>query len=84
MSKISKLTKHRIMLLGGIIDENIHESDLIRVWFDKDLMTITKNGDLWYLVFKDEMTRSPENELDLAVRFLVNYTGNYRVHNTKG
>lgn len=72
------------MLLGGIIDENIHESDLIRVWFDKDLMTITKNGDLWYLVFKDEMTRSPENELGLAVRFLVNYTGNYRVHNTKG
>lgn len=72
------------MLLGGIIDENIHESDLIRVWFDKDLMTITKNGDLWYLVFKDKITMSPENEPDLAVRFLVNYTGNYRVHNTKG
>ena len=84
MSKITKLTKQRIMLLGGNIDENINESDLIRVWFDKDLMTLTRNGDLWYLAFKGEMTRSPENELDLAVRFLVNYTGNHRVYNTKG
>lgn len=84
MSKISKLTKYRVMTLGGIVDENIHESDLVRIWFDKDLMTLTKNGDLWYLAFKGEMTYSPENELDLAIRFLVNYTGTYHVHNTKG
>lgn len=84
MSKITKLTKHRIMLLGGNIDENIHEPDLVRIWFDKDLMTLTRNGDRWYLVFKGEMSYSPEHELDLAVRFLVNYTDNYRVHNTQG
>lgn len=84
MSKISKLTKQRIILLGGIVDENINEPDLVRVWFDKDLMTITKNGDLWYLTFKGETTCSPEDELGLAVRFLVNYTVNYHVHTTKG
>lgn len=74
MSKLSDISKMRIMLLGGIIDENTHETDLIRIWFDEDLMTLTKNGDLWYLVFKDEFTRSPEKELPLAVRFLLNYT----------
>lgn len=72
------------MLFGGIIDENIHEPDLVRVWFDKDLMTLTRNGDRWYLAFKSEMSYSPEHELDLAVRFLVNYTRNCHVYNTKG
>nr|DAR83809.1 MAG TPA: hypothetical protein [Caudoviricetes sp.] len=77
MSKITDLTKSRIMSLGGILDENIHESDLIRVWFGKDLMTITRNGDLWYLVFKGEITCSLEHELVAAVRFLLNYTITY-------
>nr|DAQ29202.1 MAG TPA: hypothetical protein [Caudoviricetes sp.] len=78
MSKITDLTKSRIMSLGGILDENIHESDLIRVWFGKDLMTITRNGDLWYLVFKGQITWSPEHELGVAVRFLLNYTITYQ------
>lgn len=67
------------MSLGGILDENIHESDLIRVWFGKDLMTITRNGDLWYLVFKGEISCSPEHELCVAVRFLLNYTNTYKI-----
>lgn len=80
MSKISDSTKSEFLRLGGIIDENIYECDLIRLWFGKDLMTITRNDDLWYLVYKGETACSPEEELPLAVRLLLNYTVKYNVH----
>ncbi len=67
------------MDLGGVIDENPHEKDLVRLWFDKDLMTISRNGDLWTLTYKGETTLSPVDELPLAVRFLLNYTVKYNV-----
>lgn len=43
-------------------------------------MTISRNGYLWTLTYKGETTVSPENELPLAARFLLNYTVNYNVY----
>ena len=62
------------MRLGGIIYENNYENDLVRVWFDDELMTLVKNDNLWTLTYKGETTVSPEDELPLAARFLLNYT----------
>ena len=80
MSNLSAETRSRIMHLGGIIEDNIYENDLIRVWFNKELMTITQNNNLYYLGYKGETTVSPEEELPLAVRFLLNYTVKYHVN----
>ena len=71
--------KRELRALGGIVDENPHEKDFIRVWFEKDLMTISRNGDLWTLTYKGEATVSPTDELSLAARFLLNYTVKYNV-----
>ena len=79
MSNLSFDVKQKLRYLGGIVDENPHEKDFVRVWFDKDLMTISKNGDLWTLTYKGETTLSPEDELPLAARFLLNYTVKYNV-----
>lgn len=67
------------MRLGGIVDENIYENDFVRVWFDDELMTLARNGNLWTLTYKGETTLSTESELPLAVRFLLNYTDKYNV-----
>lgn len=77
MSNLSLDTKQKISHLGGIVDENPHEKDFVRVWFDDNLMTISKNGDLWTLTYRGETAISPEDELPLAIRFLLNYTVNY-------
>ena len=79
MSNLSFDTKQKIRHLGGIVDENPHEKDFVRVWFNDKLMTISKNGDLWTLTYKGETMVSPEDELPLAVRFLLNYTVKYDV-----
>lgn len=71
--------KQEIRSLGGNVDENPHEKDFVRVWFDKELMTISKNGNLWTLTYKGETALSPEDELPLTVRFLLNYTVKYSV-----
>lgn len=55
------------------MDENPHEKDFVRVWFDNNLMTISKNDDLWTLTYKGETMTSPEDELSLAACFLLNY-----------
>ena len=78
-SNLPSVVKQKLMDLGGVIDENPHEKDLVRLWFDKDLMTISRNGDLWTLTYKGETTLSPVDELPLAVRFLLNYTVKYNV-----
>lgn len=49
------------------------------MWFDKDLMTISRNGELWTLTYKGETTLSPLDEVPLAARFLLNYTVKYNV-----
>lgn len=67
------------MRLGGIVDENIYENDFVRIWFDGELMTLARNGNLWTLTYKGEITISPEDELPLAARFLLNYTVKYNV-----
>ena len=67
------------MRLGGIVDENIYENDFVRVWFDDELMTTARNGNLWTLTYKGEITLSPEDELPLAARFLLNYTVKHNV-----
>nr|DAS54732.1 MAG TPA: hypothetical protein [Caudoviricetes sp.] len=67
------------MRLGGIVDENIYENDFVRVWFNDELMTLAKNGNSWTLTYKGEITLSPEDELPLAARFLLNYTAKYNV-----
>lgn len=81
MSNLPFDAKENIRYLGGIVDENPHEKDFVRIWFDDNLMTISKNGDLWTLTYKGEITLSPEDELPLAVRFLLNYTVKYNVVN---
>lgn len=78
-SNLSKLTIFRLLQLGGIVDENINEPDFVRVWFDDELMTISRCGELWTLTYKGETTISPEDEIGLAARFLLNYTVKYRV-----
>nr|DAX24733.1 MAG TPA: hypothetical protein [Caudoviricetes sp.] len=78
-SNLSNNTKQSLRALGGIIDENPHEKDFIRLWFGDDLMTISRNGDLWTLTYKGEITMSPEDELPLAARFLLNYTAKHNV-----
>lgn len=79
MSNLPKYAKEGLRFLGGHLDENSHEKDFVRVWFGKDLMTISRNGALWTLTYKGETTVSPEDELELAARFLLNYTEKYRV-----
>ena len=78
-SRLSHNTRLGLMRLGGIIDENIYENDFVRVRFDGELMTLARNGNLWTLTYKGETTLSPENELPLAARFLLNYTVKYNV-----
>lgn len=78
-SNLSKLTILRLLHLGGIVDENINEPDFVRVWFDGELMTISRCGELWTLTYKGETTISPEDEIGLAARFLLNYTVKYCV-----
>lgn len=78
-SNLSKLTIFRLLSLGGIVDENINEPDLVRVWFDEELMTISRCGELWTLTYKGETTISLEDEIGLAARFLLNYTVKYCV-----
>lgn len=78
-SRLSKDTLFGLMRLGGIVEENIYENDFVRIWFNDDLMTLARNGNLWTLTYKGEITLSPENELPLAARFLLNYTVKYNV-----
>lgn len=78
-SRLSQDTRLGLMRLGGIVDENIYENDFVRVWFDDELMTLARNGNLWTLTYKGEITLSPEDELPLAARFLLNYTVKYNV-----
>lgn len=78
-SRLSQHTRFELMRLGGIIDENIYENDFVRIWFNDELMTLARNGNLWTLTYKGEVTMSPENELPLAARFLLNYTVKYNV-----
>ena len=78
-TRLSRDTRLGLMRLGGIVDENIYENDFVRVWFDKELMTLARNGDLWTLTYKGEITLSPEDELPFAARFLLNYTVKYNV-----
>ena len=78
-SRLSQNTRFGLMRLGGIIDENIYENDFVRIWFNDELMTLARNGNLWTLTYKGETTLSPENELPLAARFLLNYTIKYNV-----
>ena len=73
-SRLSQDTRFGLMRLGGIVDENIYENDFVLIWFDDELMTLSRNGNLWTLTYKGEVTTSPENELPLAARFLLNYT----------
>lgn len=79
LSNLPHNVKWELRALGGIMDENSHEKDFIRVWFDKDLMTISRNGNLWTLTYKGEITVSPLDEVPLAARFLLNYTVKYNV-----
>lgn len=78
-SRLSRDTRFGLMRLGGIVDENIYENDFVRVWFGDELMTLARNGNLWILAYKGEVTLSPEDELPLAARFLLNYTVKYNV-----
>lgn len=78
-SILSKDTRFGLMRLGGIVDENIYENDFVRIWFDGELMTLARNGNLWPLTYKGEITMSPEEELPLAAHFLLNYTVKYNV-----
>lgn len=78
-SRLSRNTRFGLMRLGGIVDENIYENDFVRIWFGDELMTLARNGNLWTLTYKGETTTSPENELPLAARFLLNYTVKYNV-----
>lgn len=78
-SRLSQGTRFGLMRLGGIVDENIYENDFVRIWFDDELMTLARNGNLWILTYKGETTTSPENELPLAAHFLLNYTAKYNV-----
>jgi len=78
-SRLSQDTRFGLTRLGGIVDENIYENDFVRVWFDDELMTLARNGNLWTLTYKGEITVSPEDELPLAARFLLNYTAKYNV-----
>ena len=78
-SRLSQDTRFELMRLGGIVDENIYENDFVRVWFGDELMTLARNGNLWTLTYKGDTTTSPEDELPLAARFLLNYTVKYNV-----
>ena len=78
-SRLSRDTRFGLMRLGGIVEENIYENDFVRIWFNGELMTLARNGNLWTLTYKGETTLSPENELPLAARFLLNYTIKYNV-----
>lgn len=73
-SRLSQDTRFGLMRLGGIIDENIYENDFVRVWFNDELMTLSRNGNFWTLTYKGDTTLSPEDELPLAAYFLLNYT----------
>lgn len=79
LSSIPFKVKQEFMFLGGIVDENSNEKDFVRVWFEKELMTVRRKDDLWILTFKGETTTSPTDELPIAARFLLNYTIEYNV-----
>lgn len=79
MSDLPWKTKRKLQSMGAIVDENPHEKSFVRLWFDNNLMTLSRNGNLWYLAYKGETTVSPVDELPLAVRFLLNYTVKYHV-----
>lgn len=79
MSRLSRGIRLGLTRLGGIVDENIYENDFVRIWFDDELMTPARNGNLWTLTCKGETTKSPEDELPLAAFFLLNYTVKYNV-----
>ena len=76
-SRLSQHTRFELMRLGGIIDENIYENDFVRIWFNGELMTLARNGNLWTLTYKGDVTISPENKLPSAAHFLINYKVNY-------
>lgn len=78
-SRLSQDTRFGLMRLGGIVDENIYENNFVRIWFDDELMTLARNGNLWALTYKGETIMSPEDKLLLAARFLLNYTVKYNV-----
>lgn len=80
-SRLSQSTRFELMRLGGIVDENIYENDFVRVWFDDELTTFARNGNLWTSTYKGEATLSLENELPLAARSPLNYTVKYNVVN---
>lgn len=63
------------------MDENPHERDFVRVWFDGNLMTISKNANLWTFTYKGEVAVSLESELAPTARFLLNCTAKYNVDN---
>jgi len=68
------------MRLGGIVDENIYDNDFVRIWFDDEMMTLSWNGNLWALTYKDKTILSPEDKLPLAARFLLlNYMVKHNV-----
>lgn len=79
MSDLTWKIKRELKSLGAIVDENPYEKSFVRLRFDDQVMTLSHNGNLWYLGYKGETTVSPEDELPLAVRFLLNYTVKYRV-----
>ena len=78
-SRLSRDTRFGLMRLGGIVDENIYENDFVRIWFGDELMTLARNVNLWTLTYKGEVKTSPEDELPLADRSLLNYTVKYGV-----
>lgn len=78
-NRLSQDTRFGLMRLGGFVDENIYNNNFVRVWFGDELMTLARNGNLWTLTYKGETTVSPEDELPLAARFLLNYTVKYNV-----
>lgn len=78
-SRLSWNTLFELMRLGGIVYENIYENDIVRIWFDGELMTLASNGNLWTLTYKGETAMSPEDELPLAARSLLNYTTKHNV-----
>lgn len=79
MSDLTWKNKRELESLGAIVDENPLEKSFVRLRFNDQTMTLSHNDNLWYLGYKGETIASPEDELALAVRFLLNYTVKYQV-----
>lgn len=77
--QLSNKTLFGLQQLGGKIYLNPDEPDLARVWFNSRYMTISRCEGLWTLTYRGETTISPEDEIPLAARFLLNYTVKYHV-----